>query len=43
MLSELLAYLRGILGNAVHDISNPMILFWLLLGIYILWRRTSRT
>ena len=43
MISELLANLRGVLGTAVNAFSNPLFGLWIMIGLYLLWRRTSRT
>ena len=43
MLAELLANLRGVLGGANYSLSNPLILYIVVLSIYIIWRRTGRT
>ena len=42
MIAEFLADLRGFVGSASGNITDPLILLWLLLGIYVLWLRTGR-
>ena len=42
MMPELLAGLRGILVNVVNAFSNPLLGLWILIGIYLFWRRTYR-
>ena len=43
MIPELFAELRGLFGGVANSVSHPLVLFWLLLGIYFLWRRTGKT
>jgi hypothetical protein len=41
MGAELLAGLRGIMGNAANYTGEPLILYCLVLAIYFIYRMTS--
>jgi hypothetical protein len=39
VLAELIAGLRGIMGDFGDFVANPLVLIAVLIGIYYLWRK----
>ncbi len=43
MFPELFADLRGLLGYVADYFRNPLLLYAIILGIYLIWRRIGKS